>query len=81
MLYEQCKILCSLSSSPRQITIPYTNFCKADMSICTCYQQDKPQILLLPVVNCQDCDFQVISSTVLIEEGEKEAEHDVRVTT
>lgn len=78
MLNEQHKNLCSLSSSPRQITISCTSSCKAETSICTCHQQDK---LLVFVGTCGELSRQVISSTVLIEDGEKEAKHDMRVAT
>lgn len=78
MLNEQRKILCSLLSSPRQITIPCTSFCKAETSICTCHQQDK---LLVFIGTCGELSGQVISSTVFIEEGEEEVKHDMRVTT
>lgn len=78
MLNEQCKILCSLSSSPKQITVPCTSFCKADTSLCTCHQQDNLQGFFC---TCGELSRQVISSTVLIEEGEEEAKHAMRVTT
>lgn len=78
MLNEQCKILCSLSSSPRQITIPCISFCKAQISICTSHQQNK---LLVVIGTSGELERQVISSTVLLEEREEEAKHDMSVTT